>query len=187
MTKTCRIPEVKLLFLRVVTAKHLVPVWVAPEAPQDLKMLVAPLAVQLDNADQVVLRLAARVICGQIHRLAVSRLLNGGLLICSELVYHRRENVRAELGVLLVLAVHERHDNEELLKQRILLEELELGNDMLRKPLADMIEAEGPGHTTIDIPRHLIAEKESGELAVLIELPVPYLSVADVEQVLLEE
>ena len=68
--------------------------------------------------------------------------------------------VCAQLTVLYILRVHQRHDNEQLLKQRVLLELVYLRYDLLRQLLTYVIEAEGAGEPAINIARQLITQDD---------------------------
>ena len=184
MSEAVGVPQVQLLLLGVLATEHLVPVRVAAKHLQDLEVLEAPLAIELDQVYQLSARLPLFFVSGGGVIAFHLDLLGFGLI---EQVDHVLEHVGTQLTVLYILAVHKRHDNKQALKQSIRLEQLNLVDDVLRKLLGHVIEAEGAGHASVDVSGELVAKYDRRQLAHLVLLPVSDLAVADVHQVLLEE
>lgn len=149
MSKAVGIPEIQFFFLGVLATEHLVPVRIATKHLQDLEVLQAPLAIELYQVYQLCPHLP--LFFDTRRRVITLRFsLLGFNLI--EQVNHVLEDVGAQLAVLDILAVHQRHDNKQTLEESIRFKELNLVDDVLGKFLRNVVETESSRHSSVDVP-----------------------------------
>ena len=83
--------------------------------------------------------------------------------------------------------MHQRHNYKQFFKVFILCEVIQILQNPLYQFKRNMIEGKGFSQTSIYVSTELVAQYYSSKFSVSITLPMPYISLTDVYQILLKK